>query len=146
LRNNGILPNPSATPATVPSPSTVEDWSQGNLTSQRLDKFAATILPSPVQIQLAQQFGKDSVNHSFYAEKCFCHILLPLLKSGFLSCRATETLEKACRRVRQLQQLRKKHQHVNFLPLQGFQADWESSYYNYQNRLENHDHGLSLAF
>ena len=38
-----------------------------------------------------------------------------------------KTLEKACCRVRQLQQLRKKHQHVNFLPLQGFQADWEST-------------------
>jgi hypothetical protein len=42
-----------------------ENWSQGNLTSQRLDEFAATILPSSVQIQLAQTFGKDSINHLF---------------------------------------------------------------------------------
>ena len=83
LRNNGILPQPMVTTTTVPSPSAIEDWSRGDLTSQRLGKFATTILPSPVQIQLAQTFGKDSVNHSFYAEKCFRHILLPLLKSGF---------------------------------------------------------------
>jgi hypothetical protein len=102
-------------------------WCQGNLISQKLDTFADTILPSPVQIQLAQTFGKDSIHHSFYAARCFCHVLLPPLKSGFLSCRATKALEKASRQVRQLQQLRKKHQNIDFLPLQGLQANWEST-------------------
>lgn len=41
------------------------------------------ILPTSVQIQINQQFGKDSLNHSFYAAKSFLHILLSLLKSGF---------------------------------------------------------------
>ena len=47
--------------------SSAGTWCQGNLTSQKLDTFADTILPSPVQIQLAQTFGKDSILHSFYA-------------------------------------------------------------------------------
>lgn len=104
-----------------------DDWKKGKLTSKRLDAFAKIVLPSNVQIQLAQPFGKDSLSHCFYAQKCFRHILLPVLKSGYMSCRATKCLEKACRRTRQLQMLRKKYAAVNFLPLQGFQPDWEST-------------------
>ena len=76
-----------------------DDWSTGNLTSKRLDDFATKILPKPVQIQLAQPFGKDSIRHSFYAEKCLRHVLLPLLKSGFLTCRATKHFERASSQV-----------------------------------------------
>jgi hypothetical protein len=105
-----------------------DDWSTGNLTSKRLDDFATKILPEPVQIQLAQPFGKDSIRHSFYAEKCLRHVLLPLLKSEFLTCRATKSFERASRQVRQLQIMRKKqYKNVNFLPLQGFQSDWEET-------------------
>ena len=103
------------------------NWKSGKLTSKRLDQFAQIVLPSNVQIQLAQPFGKDSPNQFFYAQKCFRHVLLPVLKSGLLSCRATKSLEKASRRARQLQMLRKKYANVNFLPLQGFQADWEAT-------------------
>ncbi len=106
------------TPVNGPS---AENWSQGTLTSLKLDKFAKTILPSPVQVQLAQSFGKDSK-----AQSCFRHRLLPLFKSGFLPCRATKTLEKVCRRARQLQ-LQKRYLHINFLLVQAFRADWESS-------------------
>ena len=60
----------------------------GKLTSQRLEQFVSTILPTNVQVQLDQPFGKDSLQHLFYSEKSFCQILLPLLKSGYLSCRA----------------------------------------------------------
>jgi hypothetical protein len=81
----------------------------GKLTTQRLEQFVSTILPTSVQVQLDQPFGKDSLQQSFYSAKSFCHILLPLLKSGFLSCRTTKALEKASYRVRQLQQLRKKY-------------------------------------
>ncbi|KAI2496253.1 hypothetical protein MHU86_18257 [Fragilaria crotonensis] len=37
-----------------------DNWTQGKLTSKRLDTFAKVALPSTVQIQLAQPFGKDS--------------------------------------------------------------------------------------
>lgn len=112
----------------APPPNSTDTWTTGVLTSTRLDEFAAAVLPTKVQLQLKQAFGKDSsIHHSFYAEKCFRHILLPLFKSAFLSCRATKMLEKASRRARQLQQLRKKYRTVNFLPLQGFQPDWEET-------------------
>ena len=118
-------------PATINQPpgvSTVtDDWSTGNLTSKRLDDFATKIFPKPVQIQLAQPFGKDSIRHSFCAEKCLRHVLLPLLKSGFLTCRATENFERASSQVRQLQIMRKKYRNVDFLPIQGFQSDWEGT-------------------
>ncbi|KAI2490464.1 hypothetical protein MHU86_24117 [Fragilaria crotonensis] len=56
--------------------------------------FRCDNLPTSVQVQLDQPFGKDSLQQSFYSAKSLCHILLPLLKSGFLSCRATKALEK----------------------------------------------------
>ena len=122
---NAVTPSPTALLAHPQSPG--DTWATGALTSTRLDKFASTILPSNVQIQLAQTFGKDSIHHSFYSQKCFRHILLPLLKSGYLPCRALKSLEKASRRVRQLQLLRKRYQTTNFLPLQGYQANWEET-------------------
>ena len=77
--------------ATSQSSSPSFTWlEQGKLTTKKLEQFASDILPTSVQIQLNQPFGKDSLQHSFYAAKSFNHILLPLLKSGFLSCRATK--------------------------------------------------------
>ena len=79
---------------------------------------------------MTQPFGKDlqdSIRHLFYSEKCLRHVLLPLLTSGFLTCRATKSFERASRQVQQLQIVRKKYKNVNFLPLQGFQPDWEAT-------------------
>jgi hypothetical protein len=99
----GIVTNNQQAPAASsqePSTSTLaDDWSTSNLTSKRLDDFATKILPKPVQIQLAQPFGKDSIRHLFHAEKCLRHVLLPLLKRGFLTCRATKSFERASSQV-----------------------------------------------
>ena len=100
-------------------------WSQGKLTTAKLEAFAAEQLPTSVQVQLGQTFGKDTSFQSFFAEKCFRHVLLPVLKSGYLSCRAVKQLERASYRARQLRQLIKRYAHVDFRPLQGFQSDWE---------------------
>ena len=109
-------------------PQQKSTWqSATKLTTHHLEEFAKEILPTSVQVQLAQPFGKDSINQSFYAEKSLCHVLLPLFKSGFLSRRAIKALEKASPRARQLQQLRKKYEPIDFRPLQGFQPDWEST-------------------
>ena len=122
LVSSRIAPNNTTT--TKPTST----WlTPGKLTTKRLEQFVSTILPTSVQVQLDQPFGKDSLKHSFYAAKSFCHILLPLLKSGFLSCKATKALEKASFRARQLQQLRKKYVPIDFRSLQGFQKDWEST-------------------
>ena len=92
--------------------TTVLSTSVHALLSQRSDTtgaqtlesfFARDKLPTSVQIQLNRTFGKDSLSRSFYAEKRFRHIILPVLKSGYLSCRSTKNLEKAAFRVRQLQ-------------------------------------------
>lgn len=120
-------PTTPASPTLGTPSETIDTWTSGTLTSVRLAKFAQTVLPPEVQTQLAQPFGKDSIHHSFYAEKCFRHILLPLFKSGFLPCRAHKALARAFPHARQLQQLRKRYQHVDFRPLQGYQADWEST-------------------
>lgn len=101
-------------------------WSHGKLTTAKLEAFAAAELPTSVQIQLDQTFGKDTSFQSFYAEKCFRHVLLPVLKSGFLSCRAIKQLERASFRARQLRQLIKRYAQVDFRPLQGFQNGWEN--------------------
>ena len=117
----------SGTTESSPLTKVSDTWRSGNLTTKRLENFAEVVLPSHVQAELDQPFGKDSPSHYFISEKCFRHVLLPVLISGFLSCRATKLLEKTCRRTRQLQLLRKKYSDVDFLPLQGFQADWEST-------------------
>ncbi|KAI2510869.1 hypothetical protein MHU86_3490 [Fragilaria crotonensis] len=79
-----------------------DHWKTGKLTSKRLDKFAQIVLPSNVQIQLAQPFAVFVLSRN-------------------------ENLEKASRRARQLQMLRKQYATVDFTPLQGFQSDWEAT-------------------
>ena len=124
--NNKVANN--ELPAHKPSKFKKVTWeTNGKLTIKHLETFATEILPTSVQVQLAQPFGKDSISQSFYSEKTLCHILLPLLKSGFLSRRATKSLEKASFRARQLQQLRKKYESIDFRPLIGFQKDWETT-------------------
>ena len=105
----------------------LKQWSSGKLSTVQLEEFAKTHIPTSVQTQLNQTFGKDNLSQSFYAEKYFRHVLLPVLKSGFLSRQTTKYLERASFRARQLQQLRKRYASVDFRPLQGFQNDWEST-------------------
>lgn len=59
-----------------------------------------TVLLSSVQIQLAQYFGKDSIDHSFYADKCFHHILVTPLK-WFPILLSNQNSGKACQRTQQ---------------------------------------------
>ena len=122
LAQSPIMANPSHSPS---SPD--DSWLSGTLTSARLDKFASEVLPTSVQVQLAQPFGKDNIKQSFTSEKCFRHILLPLFKSGFLPCRAKKALATASIDARRLLQLIKRYRDVDFRPLQGFQADWEAT-------------------
>ena len=46
-------------------------WKIGKLTSAKLNKFAEKVLPPAIQAALRTTFGKDSIRHSFYAEKPF---------------------------------------------------------------------------
>ena len=121
--SNSIM---TATVKNPPQKSTQPTQYRGKLTTPDLEAFATATLPTSVQVQLGQTFGKDTSFQSFYAEKCFRHVLLPVLKSGFLSCDSLKRLERASFRARQLRQLLKRYAHVDFRPLQGFQSDWES--------------------
>jgi len=105
----------------------LKQWSSGKLSTAQLEEFAKTHIPTSVQTQLNQTFGKDNLSQSFYAEKCLRHVLLPVLKSGYLSRRTIKYLERASFRARQIQRLRKRYARVDFRPLQGFQQDWEST-------------------
>ena len=113
----------TTTADTLKSTPQLKQWSSGKLSTVQLEAFAKTHIPTSVQTQLNQTFGKDNLSQSFYAEKCFRHVLLPVLKSGFLSRRTTKYLERASFRTRQLQQLRKRYANIDFRPLQGFQQD-----------------------
>ena len=117
--------SPSSTTPPTGVPNRLPTANPSHPSHHSLDIFARTILPTRVQVQLDQTFGKDS-SQSFHAEKCFRHVLLPVFKSGFISRRNLRNLERASFCVRQLQQLLKKYSGVDFRPLQGFQPDWES--------------------
>ena len=116
----------------------LKQWSTGKLTTTQLEAFAKTHIPTNVQTQLNQTFGKDTLSQSFYAEKCFRHVLLPVLKSGFLSrqtivsCKTTTTTTKAlCQR---------RFQTITRIP------ERLGIYNHNPRRLENNDIGMHATF
>jgi hypothetical protein len=48
------------------------------------ETWAKDNLDSAVLVQLNQPFGKDSLTQSFTVVTAFCHVLCPLIRSGFL--------------------------------------------------------------
>jgi hypothetical protein len=52
-------------------------------------------LPSSTQLRLDESFGKDNINHSFSTDCVFRHVLIFLLKSGFLSPTCLNILQDA---------------------------------------------------
>jgi hypothetical protein len=55
------------------------------MTKQQREIWVQCNLPTAVQLQLSEPYGKDSQCQSFYGEIQFRHTLIFLLKSGFLS-------------------------------------------------------------
>jgi hypothetical protein len=93
----------------------------------RKDKaaFLAT-LPTAIQLQLEQPFGKDNLKQCFYLQKTGKQALFLLYHSGYMTCRTKKKLERAFPPARQLSQLFKKYQDVDFRSMQGFQKDWQT--------------------
>lgn len=89
------------------------------------DEFLAT-LPTAIQLQLNQKFGKDNLNQSFYLQKTGSQAMLLLYKSGFMTNTVKKKLESAFPPARQLRQLMKKYEFVDFRSIQGFQPDWKT--------------------
>ena len=87
--------------------------------------FLAT-LPTAIQLQLDQPFGKDNLNQCFYLQKTGKMALLLLYKSGFMSNTVKKKLERAFPPARQLNQIVKLYQNVDFQSMKGFQEGWQA--------------------
>jgi hypothetical protein len=90
-----------------------------DLTKQQREEFYKS-LPSAVKIQLDQPFGKPSSSHSFTGDIEFRHVMLFVLRSGFLSRKDRSTFVRSHPLVKQLSILLQEHRNVDFRPIRGF--------------------------
>jgi hypothetical protein len=93
---------------------------------QQKENFVKETLPSNVRIQLDQPFGKDNKNQSFMGAVSFRHVYIHLYASKFLSSEDVRLLCSACAQAKQLYKLIKRHEDIDFRPLQGFNPNWET--------------------
>jgi hypothetical protein len=89
------------------------------------DAFFAT-LPSAIQLQLDQPFGKDNLKQCYYLQKTGKQALLHLYKSGYMTNTVKKKLECAFPPARQLSQLLRRYRDVDFSPMKGFQTNWQT--------------------
>jgi len=107
---------PMVSPATQ---AAVSRSKQPLLTKKReRELWVQLTLPDEIKAELGQPFGKPSMLHAICSEVCFCHVLLPLHKTKFMSCQAKRQLEIAFPPAKWLRQLVRTHGNVDFSPLQ----------------------------
>jgi hypothetical protein len=99
---------------------------QGRQSQKEKEKFVRDNLPNNVRIQLDQPFGKDNKKQSFLGTISFRHAFVHLFASGFLAEKDVRVLCSSCSQANQLHNLIKRHEKVDFRPLQGFNQNWES--------------------
>jgi hypothetical protein len=87
--------------------------------------FAKSTLPTSVQTKLNQSFGKPSLKHCFKSQAASRHILLPVIKSGFLSPADLEEFYSWSNDGRVVGELLAEFQDVDFSALQGYPEGWE---------------------
>jgi hypothetical protein len=78
------------------------------------------------QAQKNQPFGKDNLSQAYTTEPSVLHILLPVLKSGFLSPKDTRKLCKSTPPVRQLWQEYNRVRKLDWKPLCRPNPNWET--------------------
>lgn len=95
-----------AVSAVVPNPVPFDDTAQPegsstsplgtprHLSKKQLAQFKLS-LPSAVQVQLDQPFGKDSLSHSFTSDISFAHVLVFLYDDHWLDRKSLRALEYA---------------------------------------------------
>jgi hypothetical protein len=93
-------------------------------TKNQQENFARLYLPDQVQLQMQEQFGKDTANQSFASEICFRHTFVHVFP--FLSPTDLFTIQKASYRAFQFTQLLEEYTNVDFTSLKGFDPDWSS--------------------
>jgi hypothetical protein len=89
------------------------------------DAFFDT-LPSTIQLQLDQPFGKDNLKQCYYLQKTGKQALLHIYKSGYMTNSVKKKLECAFPPARQLNQLLRRYRDVDFSSLKGFQNNWQT--------------------
>jgi hypothetical protein len=89
------------------------------MTKQQREVWVQVHLPTAVQLQLAEPYGKDTRTQSFYGEIQFRHTLIFVLKSGFLDPidRSALSSPTAYPKAALLCQLLQNHRNVDFTPL-----------------------------
>jgi len=98
-----------------------------NLNSQKGKDAMMATLPTPVQVQLQQPFGKDDLEHSFTNSATFRHALLPLYFSNYLDDEEWNNLCSSVPSAHRLGRLLQEHGTVDFRPLREnfFKEGWE---------------------
>jgi hypothetical protein len=126
--------------AVIPSDSSTSTLgSPRHLTPAQLAEFKKT-LPSAVQVQLDQPFGKDSLSHSFTSELRFSHVLVFLYDAKWLDRRSQSTLEFAMPEARAFAKLRRDYSRIDFRSI----VDW-SWYKNYDTEVTLNQDRLRLT-
>jgi hypothetical protein len=75
---------------------------------------------------LDQPFGKDNLSQCFSAEPTFCHVLLPLVHSLYLSPADWISIQATNRTAHILATLLTEYSGVDFLSFQGYPNSWDS--------------------
>ena len=95
----------------------------GKLSKDFKEQFVRDHLPTKIQTQLNQPFGKDNLDQCFMSAATLDHILLPVLKSGYITRTDRTSFKAASNQASTMSALLKEHRHVDFSPLQGYNRD-----------------------
>ena len=90
------------------------------------ERWLAAEVPTAVQLQLDQPFGKNNLTQCFTSDVCFRHALVFVMQSGHLDAIATNALLAASPHARLLDKLIRDHTTIDFRPLRNANPNWES--------------------
>lgn len=85
------------------------------------------------EAQKAQPFGKDNLLQTYTTEPTLFHVLLPVLKSGFLTPKDKGKLCKSSPPIRKLYQEHKRVRKIDWSPLLRPNPQWQE-----QKQIDNH--------
>ena len=81
--------------------------------------------PTPGQLIMSTGFGRPSKNHSFTSDVHFDHVVLPLIKSGYLDAAQFVTLAKTSKLYAHLMITMERCVDINFRPLSKYNLKWK---------------------
>jgi hypothetical protein len=102
--------------------------------------FAKSAMGKAWEAQQAQPFGKDNLSQTYTTEPTLLHVLLPVLKSGFLTPKDKGKLCKSSPPIRKLYQEHKRVRHVDWTPLLQSNPNWQT-----QMQIDDHRVDMRMA-